>query len=151
MDTFNTMPLVIALSVMATIAAVVLLYIFILPEKKREKLPKLFKIVSDILNMKELFIEKVLRFLYILSTVACVITGVLMIFGFTHYESYYYDHTTWYGGYGILLAIVGPIVLRLAFEGVMMFILLVKNTIEINKKLKGEEKSAAVEAAPTQE
>lgn len=147
MDTFNTMPLVTALSVMATIAAVVLLYIFILPEKKREKLPKLFKIVSDILNMKELFIEKVLRFLYILSTVACVITGVLMIFGFTHYESYYYDHTTWYGGYGILLAIVGPIVLRLAFEGVMMFILLVKNTMQINSKLKGEENSAAVEAA----
>ena len=39
-----------------------------------------------------------------------------------------------FGGIGII--IVGPIAVRLAYEGVMMFILLVKNVIEINNKMK---------------
>ncbi len=130
----NTAPFFAVLGILTAIAATVLAFIFILPEEKRAKLPKVLKIVSDILNMKQLFLEIFFRALYIFSTFACVFVGVFMIFGFETYGRY----SQWYGGYGLLIAILGPIVIRIVFEGFMMFVLLVKNTIEINKKLKNQ-------------
>lgn len=149
----NTVTFFAVLGVITALAATVLAFIFILPDNKREKLPKFLKIIHDVLNMKQLFIETVLRAVYVFATLACIIVGVLMIFGFVHYDSYYYEYTKWYGGYGLLLAIVGPIVIRLAFEGAMMFILLVKNTIGINKKLKNQnaDEVKAEPEAPTEE
>ena len=147
----NTVTFFAVFGVLTALAATVLAYIFILPEKKREKLPKFFRMIHDILNMKQLFIETVLRAIYVFATFVCIFVGVFMIFGFTHYEGYYYSNTTWYGGYGLLLAIVGPIVLRLAFEGTMMFIMLVKNTIAINNKLKNQNEEEKAPEAPTEE
>ena len=37
---------------------------------------------------------------------------------------------------GLAVAVVIPVVLRLLYEGAVMFILLVKNVIDINKKMK---------------
>ena len=136
MESFSTLSLVWALSAIGTIAAVVLLYVAILPESKRKFLPPIGKFVADFFNFKELYLEKVLRFTYVLGTVACIVTGVMMIFGVTHFESRYYSNTTWYGFYGIGLAIGGTIALRLAYEGIMMALLLVRNVMEINSKLK---------------
>jgi hypothetical protein len=39
---------------------------------------------------------------------------------------------------GLAITVLGPIALRLAYEMLMMFILLVKNVIDINGKLKVE-------------
>ena len=36
---------------------------------------------------------------------------------------------------GVLRMVLGPVMLRLSYEGIMMFLLLVKNTAEINQKL----------------
>lgn len=132
----NTIPFFSVLALLTAIAATVLLFIFVLPSKKREGLPKLLKVIHDIFNMKDLLLESILKVLYVFSSVACVLWGVFMIFGFQIYDSGRYSYTNWMGGYGILVAILGPIVLRIVFEAMMMFILLVKNTIEINKKLK---------------
>lgn len=133
----NTAPFMIGLGVLGAIAVTVLLYIFILPEKKRENLPKILKVIHDVFNFKDLMLEMILKGIYIFSSVACVLVGALMIFGFSIYTSSWSGetYTHWYGGYGILLMIGGPIALRLVFEAMMMFILLVKNTIQINKKL----------------
>ncbi len=141
----NTVPFFVTLGVLTAIAATVLAFIFILPEKKREGLPDFFKMIHDFLNMKELFIEKFLRVIYVFLTLACIVVGALMIFGFQHHEGFYTSYTRWYGGYGVMLAIVGPIVIRIAFEVSMMFILLVKNTIAINNKLKDQNDAKTVE------
>lgn len=135
---FSTIGLMSVLGVLTAIAATVLLYIFVLPEKKRENLPKILKILHDIFTFKSLFIETVLRALYVFSTALCVFTGFFMLFGFEVHKFYYYNHTTWMGGYGILIMLLGPIVIRLVYEAMMMFILLVKNTIQINNKLKDQ-------------
>ena len=45
----------------------------------------------------------------------------------------------WMGGIGLLIMIIGPIVIRILFESTMLFILLVQNVIEINKKLSKKE------------
>ena len=127
----DTMGIVAILAVLGTIAAMVLLYIFVLPAKKRDNLPKIGKIVHDIFTFKHLLLETVLRFLYVLCTVATIVFGVFMLFGFKYGQ--------WLGGYGLLIAILGPIAIRLTYEGIMMFILLVKNTIQINSKLKDKD------------
>lgn len=133
--------------ILAAIAVTVLAYIFIIPEKKRESLPKIFKIAHDIFNFRELFLEKILKALYVLSTLACVTIGLFWQFGFTVWESWYDDeiNVEWAGGYGLLLIVFGPIMVRIIYEALMMFVLLVKNTIQINNKLKSQEEAPAVE------
>lgn len=126
------------MAAMAAIAATVLFCIFLMPEKKAAKLPKFLRVIRDVLNMKELYLEKVLRVLYVFTTLFCIIAGALMFF-FGFGRNYWSGGVQWYGHYGLLIMIGGPIALRLVFEGLMMFILLVKNTMQINNKLKAQE------------
>lgn len=142
----NTTGFMTVLGILAALAVTVLAYIFIIPEKKRESLPKIFKIVHDIFNFKELYLEKILKALYVLCTVACITIGLCWQLGFSVYEVWDETYFSWQGGYGLLLILVGPVVIRIVYEAMMMFVLLVKNTMQINSKLKD---ANAVEAAET--
>ena len=137
------------LAVGATIAA----FIFLLPEAKRPKLNKFLGTVSDILNFKTLFIEKILKALYVFATAFALIFGFLMLFSFVKVGGYWGTASTihWYGYYGLLIMIGGPIAIRLTYEVIMLFILLVKNVMDINKKLSaGVDCSACTAAAPAE-
>lgn len=144
--------ILLVMAAMIAVAATVLFCIFLLPEKKAGKLPKFLKVVRDILTMKDLYLEKVLKVLYVCSTIFCIVAGLLIFFfGF---GSGYHISFKWYGGYGLLLLIGGPIVLRLFYEVALMFVLLVKNTMQINAKLKSQDAPAAektAEPAPAEE
>ena len=125
------------------IAATVLAFVFIVPEKRREKLNAFGKFLHDTCNFKYLVVEKLLQALYIFSTALIILNGFFLLFQSA------YGH--WLGGYGILLMVVGPIVLRLIYELLMMVVLLVKNVIGINNKLKnqnGDTDAGDVFAAP---
>lgn len=138
------------LAAIAAVAATVLLYIFIMPEKKAAKMPKFIRVIRDVLDMKKLYLETVLKAVYVFLTIFCVLAGAMMFFfGFgTNYRG----NLEWYGGYGLLVMLGGPIVLRLMFEAMMMFILLVKNTMQINNKIKAQEAEETVDApAPAPE
>lgn len=139
-------------AILAVILTIVLTVLFAIKKKDASMQKGFGKILFDFFNFKKLLLESVLRFLYVLSTIASITVGFFLLFGYDEYISYYgyYDY---YDSYsyrestaliGLILMVAGPIALRLVFEGLMMFILLVKNTIEINNKLKGE-----VEEAPT--
>lgn len=134
----NTTGFMAFIAVIATIFFTVLAYKFIVPEKKRANLNKLGQFVHDTFNFKYLIVEKILQFLYVLSTIACICFGICMLFGISIYHSEWANetYTHWYGIYGILIAILGPIGVRISFEILMMFLLLVKNVIQINRKLK---------------
>lgn len=136
----NTVGFMSFVALVATIVLTILAYKHIVPEKKRAGLNKLGQFLSDVFNFKFLIIEKLLQFLYVLCTIACVCFGVCMILGFSVYHSSYFNetYTEWYGIYGILFAILGPIAVRLAYESLMLGLLLVKNVIQINKKLKSQ-------------
>ena len=112
------------LSVVLAIAATVLAFIFIVPDKKREKLNKFGKFLHDTVNFKYLIVEKILQALYIFATAFAIINGVLSIF------------TT--GLIGLITAIISPILLRLVYELLMLAIIAVKNIIQINNKLKSD-------------
>lgn len=131
------------IAALLAIAATVLAFVFIVPEKRREKLNAFGKFLHDTCNFKYLVVEKLLQALYIFSTALIILNGFFLLFQSV------YGH--WLGGYGILLMVVGPIVLRLIYELLMMVVLLVKNVIGINNKLKnqnGDTDAGDVFAAP---
>lgn len=133
-----------ALGALVAIAATVLVYIFILPEDKKNTLPKFFQFAADLFNFKYLVLEKILKALYIFSTLACIGIGFFMLFSVTE---------SWYGGarytgyWGLVWILLGPVLVRLSYEGMMLVILLVKNTIELNNKITPQAGSAAEKQA----
>lgn len=103
----------------------VALFILVMPKKLDGKLNKYLQILHDYFHFKQLYIEKVLKFFFMLCTLAIFCTGFFMLFGRFFLT-------------GLITMIAGPIVLRLVYESFLMFILLVQNVLDINKKLKGE-------------
>lgn len=136
------------IAVVLAIAATVLAFIFVVPEKRREKLNAFGKFLHDLCSFKFLVVEKILQALYIFSTAFIVLYGVLQLFNVQ--RDYWTGASRWMGGTGLLCIIVGPIAVRLSYELMMMAILLVKNVISINRKLADETGSAGgdVFAAP---
>lgn len=142
------------LAILAAITLTVLIAIFILPEKRRDRLNPFFKFLHDLFNFKYLVLESILRIFYVFANVFVVIMGVLSFFSFS--PSYYGGLGEWTGYTGLLMIILGPIVIRIMYEFMMMAILLVKNVIQINNKLKvnvekkeeKEEKHEPVSVAP---
>lgn len=136
------------IAVVLAIAATVLAFIFVVPEKRREKLNAFGKFLHDLCSFKFLVVEKILQALYIFSTAFIVLYGVLQLFNVQ--RDYWTGASRWMGGTGLLCIIVGPIAVRLSYELMMMAVLLVKNVISINRKLADETGSAGgdVFAAP---
>ena len=115
------------ISVVAALVMTILLFILVLPDRKRPTLNGFFKGVADIFNFRTLLIEKIVKFLYTFTTIASVLFGFFMLFMQQFGRSL--------ALYGLLLMFVSPIVIRIIYEISMMAILLVKNVIEINNKL----------------
>lgn len=118
------------LAIVLSLAATILLFILVIPEKKREKLPKFFQIIHDICNFKGLLIEKLLKVFYVFSTVYVMFDGVLTWFSGGNFGRNFLT--------GLLMIVLGPIVIRLVYEALMLGIILVKNVIQINNKLSGK-------------
>lgn len=130
------------------VVATVLAYVFIVPESRREKLNAFGKFLHDTFNFKYLIVEKILQALYIFFTADVIILGFFMLFAA---PEDFFGQRHWLGGYGILIMILGPILIRLIYELLMMAILLLKNVISINNKLRnqnGKEEKDSVFAAP---
>lgn len=115
------------ISIVAAFIATILLFILVLPDKKRANLNGFFKGIADIFNFRTLLIEKIVKFLYTFTTISAVLFGFFMLFMQEFGRSL--------ALYGLLVMFISPIAIRLMFEITMMAILLVKNVIEINNKL----------------
>ncbi len=134
------MDTIVILASLLAIIATILAFIYIVPDKKRDRLNKFGKFLHDTVNFKYLIVEKILQFSYILATAFAILVGFFMLF-YVEESGYYYRRTEWYGGYGLAVMILGPIAIRLVYEFIMMAILLIKNVIQINNKLRAPEDS----------
>ena len=67
-------------AVIISIILTILLVVLVVPAKRREGLPKFFQVVHDICNFKGLLLEKVLKVLYIFSTINVMLTGIFTWF-----------------------------------------------------------------------
>lgn len=128
--------------VLALVGTIISL-ILITPENKRASLNSFMKFLHDLFNFKFLLIEKLIKFLYILSTIACETVGFFLLFSKI---DYFYSSESM-ALYGTILMIAGPIAVRLVFELMMMGILVVKNVIQINNKLKNQNEDGASDAS----
>lgn len=133
-----TITVLMILAAIFAVVATVLAFIFVVPASKRNSFGEFGRFLHDTVNFKYLIVEKILQALYIFATAYVILQGFFMLFYVDNSYSYYYSTSTWYGGYGILLMILGPIAVRLVYELLMMTILLIKNVIEINSKLKSD-------------
>lgn len=127
------MPVNVALTIGAVLAicATVLGCIFIIPQKRVPQMNKFLYTLHTIANFKSLLLEKILKVLYMLLTCFCILGGFFMLFS-TSYD-YWYGGSNWNGGYGLLLMLLGPILVRLVFESMMMFIILVNHVGELRR------------------
>lgn len=133
---------------LTAVAATVLLCIKILPAKYDGTFKmKPLQMVHDYFNFKQLYLETVLKVLFAFFSIYCILYGLFgatignFITVFERLSNPYYARFAWnafvptfFGG--LAVAVLGPIVLRLIYEGLLMFVLLVKNVIDINNKMK---------------
>lgn len=135
-----------------SIAVTVLLFIKVIPAKYDGTFPKkILQHLHDYFNFKKLYLESIIKAIFTFASIASVVGGILMatlgnvlwaVSTLIRYSGYNLAtdwifrsfFTNFFIGIGI--ALLGPIVLRLVYEGFMMFILLVKNVVEINNKMK---------------
>lgn len=118
-------------SLILALGAAIAAFILIVPENKGRQFTGFMRVLHDILNFKQLLLEKILKFCYIFFTVYAVLAGL-----FSSFEMFEWD-----AGTGLLTMLASltlvPLLIRVVFEMSMMLILLVKNVIDINKKLPG--------------
>jgi len=135
------MPIYVAIiiGIVLALGGTVAAYIFFIPESKRATFNnnKFLLFLHDTFNFKSLWLETILRALYVFSTLSCVGAGFFMLFSGQSSYNYYSGRSSFHSFAlsGLLVMILGPIAVRITYESLMMFILLVKNTMEINKKL----------------
>ncbi len=129
----NFWPIVcVILAIVLAIVGTIVSFILIVPDKRRNALPKFFKFLHDLFNFKFLTIEKIMQAFYIFSTLYVVVYGFFFLFTFTEDRR---GDVSWQGWVGLLMMLLGPVLIRIAYEMLMMFIILVKNTNQINNKL----------------
>lgn len=104
--------------------------IVITPANKNGKLNKVFQGLHDFFNFKKIYIIIILKALIIFLTVLSVIVGFRMLFGFRIYG---YHYNTF--GYGLLLIILGPFVIRIAYELLWLTINSAQAVIQIRDKM----------------
>ena len=131
----------IAVGIVLAAAATVFICIRVLPRKYDGRLGnKFLQLLHDYFNFKTFYVEVLTKFIFVLLTCACVFVGFLLMFGEFEYYGYFgmrFTQSTFLYGLGLML--LGPLVLRVTYEFVMMAILLVQNVISINRKLKAPE------------
>ena len=130
------MDVIVILALAFTLSATFLAFVFLVPEKKRAALNKFWQFIHDTPNFRYLVLEKILQALYIFATIYTILYGFFLLF---YVQSTYYS-SYWYGGQGLLIMLLGPVAVQVAYEMLMMLVLLVKNVGQINQKLKGEVK-----------
>lgn len=135
------------LAVIAAIIVTIVLYVKVMPEANDGKLGSTAQKIHDFFHFKKLYLEVVLKFIYVLATVTTICTGAFMLLSYTGYGRYKESMFL----PGLITMVAGPLAIRLAYEFIMMFILLVKNTIEINNKLDAPKKEKPVYNAPAYE
>ena len=105
-----------------------LLLVLVLPKQKDGHLPAFFQLLYDLFTPKALMIEKLLQVLYVFLNCLTVLFGIAIFFnGF-------------FAGFGrivlgLVILLVGPVLLRVIHELLLLAVMQVKATREINQKL----------------
>lgn len=143
---FSALPVV--LGIIAAITLTVILCVKVLPAKYNGTFTKKpLQALHDYFNFKKLYLETILKVIFAFASIFCIANGILVatlgnLISVIDIIRFDYNFADVLGSVfrnfimGVGIAVLMPIALRLVYEGILMFVLLVKNTIEINNKLK---------------
>ena len=115
-------------AVLALIGGIVAYILFV--SKKKNEYKGFVAWLHDFLNFKVYFIDMVLKVLYLIVTIFITLSS------FSFIRISIASFFVW--------LILGNVVVRIAYEFVLMFLTLVNNTSEINKKLGNQKKETIV-------
>lgn len=107
-------------AVLAIVGGICFYFLYLKKDTKTDN--KFLNWLKDFFNFKKMLIEDLLKIVYIISTL------FITLFSFALIGSNI-------AGF-ILFLVFGNILLRLSFEGILLVIMIWKNTTEINKKMK---------------
>ena len=141
--TYNTHILAAAGIVGILVIAVVLtalLAVLVLPKHKDGKLPAFFQLLFDAFTPKTLLLEKILQVLNVFFSLVAVLLGLVLIF-----QGLFANTTLLM--MGLLLLLLGPLLCRVGYELILLRIMQVKATREINRKLSFLVPEGAAQAA----
>ena len=124
----GAMPVLTVIGVIAGLVIGILACVLVLPVKRRQELNPFFKKVHDFVQFKYLWIESIIKVIYIITTCVVTLVGFLLLFGPTFLL-------------GLLLMFTGVILNRLLYEGILIIILILRNTQQINDKMSGNGQS----------
>lgn len=117
------------------IGATVVLCILVMPEKKKDRLNKFFTVIRDIFNFKTLYIEKILKVLYIFTTLACIVIGFFMLFSVERYGGFFGSYSRWNGWTGLILMFIGPVIARIIYEYSLLLVITASKLMSIDNKI----------------
>lgn len=101
--------------ILAIIGGILVYFLFV--NNKQEQKNKFLKWLKEFLAFKVMWIESIMKVLYYISTIFCVLVSFSLIsFSFIAF---------------ILTLVLGPIFIRLIYEATMMFIMIWRNTCDI--------------------
>ncbi len=106
--------------ILALIGCFVVYFLFVV--KKDHPKQKFLAWLKDFLSFKKMLIEVILKIAYLFCAIFITLSSFALIG--TSFLAF------------LLTLILGNLFTRLAFEGILMMIMIWKNTTEINKKLK---------------
>ena len=113
-------------AILSIIGGILVYFLFV--RSKTEPKGKFAKWLKDFLSFKVMWIEPILKCVYYIATIFTI------LFSFSFLAL---------GGYGVLMfflwLILGPIIVRLAYEMTMMFIMIWHNTRDIAENTKKKE------------
>ena len=110
--------------VLAIVGGILVYFLFV--NSKTEPKGKFLKWLKDFLSFKIMWIEAILKVFYYIATIFCVLGSFALIpMSFLAF---------------FLTLVVGPIALRLVYEGTIMFIMIWRNTRDIAANTTKKEK-----------
>lgn len=107
-------------ALVAAILAIVLFFTF-MNRKNEGKFTGAKGKIYDFLNFNKFYVEDVLRLIYVVSAAVITVVGVLLLF---------VSFLT-----GLILITLGNVLLRVAYELMMMFIIMCRKTVSIDRRL----------------
>lgn len=106
--------------VLAIVGGILVYFLFV--KAKDEPKGKFMKWLKDFLSFKIMWIEAILKVIYYIATIFVILISFALIS--TSFLAF------------ILVLVGGPIITRLVYEGLMMFIMIWRNTADIAKNTK---------------
>lgn len=116
-NAFSIMPIAVLVAVILGIV----LYFTFLKKENEDKFTGWKKTVYDFFCFNKFYTEDIIKLVYVMTTAALVVIGVFMLF---------FDLAT-----GLILLVLGNVGLRVSYELIMMFVILCRKTVSIDRKL----------------